>query len=171
MSVLLLLVTVAVLPGVSFSVNSSITSFDNTVTFINEPLSVPTGFETKEKILSDGNTAVELVTEGKDSFCGDGISNSATITINASEIAIYIWFERTGLYGRFSLDITADTSYNSIYVLSINDTSGYLNISNGNGSLSESQYTAIKSTSGSVSVTVDGLSIGVPIHFSIVVVN
>lgn len=176
LSIVLLLITVAMLPGMSFSLSSSVTSYNNTITIINDHISVPDGFKTKDTETSDGKTAVEIVSDGE-SFCGTGTGpKTAEISINATKLAIYIWFDSDSS-GYFDLKIVADTSYDSVKIQRImSGGSGYLKLSTGvlgnTGTLVNDGYTTIYSTSGFITITVTGYtSSSVPIHFSIVVVE
>ena len=174
-SVVLLLIGVAIAPGLSYCAISSVTSYNNYLILNdNSFISISTGNAETKPASEYGNGAVEIISneEGSSSFPASKNGTDVKLVINGvSKYLIYLKISN-GNNASFRLNILGDiinvsgnkTQLSEGYLKYIPNTTGQQN-----GILVKSGGTEI--SSGDVEIIVTGESTGADIHMYIIPVN
>ena len=187
--VVLMLLALAVLPGICFSYNlsSSVTSYNNIITTpsSDSPITLPSDsdFNVKAPVDKDGKPSYEITLKDRDTFVGTGKKDpkeeTAVFNIQAGTVfVIYMKVGGTGNSSSFKVTVSQGSTYffNGCPFSSNKSggTSGYANVSEGNQGIFVGFDQAMRIESDSVlpfNITVVGSSSGADIHFSIVVIS
>ena len=183
LSIALLFILVSSIPGLTFSLSSSVTSYNNTITVIGQQVDPPEGFNTISKTI-EGQTAIEIVAKDTESFVGNGwnASNSAEVTVYANKIAIYLQFDGSVLANgssKITVTVNADSSDKQDFgpatfektFLDRLPSEGFLQISGENASLVNTGFTEFETSNGKIIVDITCKTVYLPIHVSIVILS
>ena len=182
LSVALLFILASSIPGLTFSLSSSVTSYNNTITVIGQQVTTSDGFNTISTSI-DNHPAVEIVandTEDK-SFVGTGAlgSNNAEVTVYANKIAVYLQFDGNAGVSEITVTVNTTSSNPNQYgpatffknPFNPSPSKGFLQISGNTAELVDTDYTEFETVDGIIEVKVTCATVYYPIHVFIVILS